>query len=146
VFKEILVAVDNSEPSAAALDLAVELGTAFESSVTVLHVVDPAALAAAAGDAGASAAVEIELDEMQTAGKSLLDEVCGRVRKAGLQATPVLRDGAPAATIIDTAKRSNCDLIVMGTHGRRGVARLFLGSTAEAVLRESDVPVLVKRT
>lgn len=146
MFQAILVAVDESPQSAAAVDLAIGLAKALGSSLTLVHVVDPAAIASAASDAAAAPVMEMELDELQTAGKELLEATSGRARAAGVKATTVLRDGAPAATILDTARRSECDLIVIGTHGRHGVARLFLGSCAETVVRESTIPVLIKRS
>ena len=146
MFKDILVAVDDSAQSTAALDLAIALAKTVGASLILVHAIDPGTIAATAGDVGAAAAVEVELDELQDAGKELLDEAAARARKAGLQVTPIMRDGVAAPTILDTAKRSNCDLIVLGTHGRQGVARLFLGSTAEAVLREAQIPVLIKRS
>ena len=146
MFKEILVAVDDSAQSTAALELAIALAKTIGASLTLVHAVDPGKIAAAAGDVGAATAIEVELEELQDAGRGLLDEAAARSRGAGLSVTPILRDGVPAATILDTAKRSNCDLIVLGTHGRSGVARLFLGSTAEAVLREAQIPVLIKRS
>ncbi|MGH7684242.1 MAG: universal stress protein, partial [Vulcanimicrobiaceae bacterium] len=90
--------------------------------------------------------LEIEMDELQTAGKELLETAAARVRAAGVDVTTLLRDGLPAATILDTARHSDCDVIVLGTHGRHGVARVFLGSCAESVLRDSPVPVLIKRS
>jgi nucleotide-binding universal stress UspA family protein len=146
VFKNILVAVDESPQSAAAVDLAVSLAKALGSSLTLLHAIDPAAIASAAEDGGAAAAVQIELDELREAGEELLEGMSERAAAAGLRAASVLRDGPPAATILDAARRAGCDLIVLGTHGRRGVARFFLGSCAEAVLRDAPVPVLIKRS
>jgi len=146
VFKDILVAIDDTDQANAALDLAIELARALGSELTLVHALDPGRIAASAGDVGAGAALEIELDELEAAGKELMASAVERVKAAGLGVTPIVRDGVPAATIVDTARRSGCDLIVIGTHGRGGVARLFLGSTAEAVLRESPIPVVVKRS
>ena len=145
-FSRILVAIDDSPQAASALDLALDLGKAVSASIVLVHAIDPAAIASTANDAGAASVMEIELDELEASGKELLEATTARVRAAGLQVDATLRDGVPSAVILDTAKRSDCDLIVMGTHGRHGVARVFLGSCAEAVLRESTVPVLVKRS
>ena len=146
MFKAILVAVDESPQAAAALELAIGLAKTLGASLTLVHAIDPAAIASAADDAAAATAMEIELDELQTAGKELLEATSARARAAGIAASTVVRDGAPSAVILDTARRTGSDLIVIGTHGRHGVARLFVGSCAEAVLRESPVPVLVKRS
>ena len=145
-FKNILVAVDESQQAAAALDIAIELARAVGASLTIVHAIDPALVAAASADTMAANTVEIELDELQNAGRELLEKAVARGKAAGLETMSMLRDGAPAATILDTARRSNCDLIVIGTHGRHGVARMFVGSCAESVLRESTVPVLIKRS
>lgn len=146
MFRNILVAIDESPQSAAALDLALELGKTLKSRITLVHALDPAAIASTADDAGAASVMEIELDELQSAGKELLEATSQRVRDAGLEVESIVRDGIPAQTILDTATRANCDLIVMGTHGRHGIERFFIGSCAEQVLRESPVPVLVKRS
>jgi len=65
-----------------------------------------------------------------------------RIRAYGISVTETIRGGLPADSIVGLARGSNCDLIIMGTHGRRGVSRLFKGSVAEAVLRRASCPVL----
>jgi nucleotide-binding universal stress UspA family protein len=146
MFTNILVAIDESPQAAAAIDLAVELAKTLKSRITLVHALDPAALATSADDAGATSVMEIELDELQTAGKALVETTAARVREAGLTVESIVRDGVPAQVILDTAVRSNCDLIVIGTHGRHGIERFFIGSCAEQVLREAAIPVLVKRS
>jgi nucleotide-binding universal stress UspA family protein len=145
MFSRILVAVDESPQAAAALDLAIELAKTLSASIVLLHVIDAGSVAAAATE-GAATVIEIEIDELQAAGRELLDATSAQVRSAGVAVETMLRDGVPAGTIVDTASRANVDLIVIGTHGRHGVARAFLGSCAEGVLRDSPVPVLVKRS
>jgi nucleotide-binding universal stress UspA family protein len=146
MFKHILVAIDESSQSAAGLDLAIELAKTLKSSITLVHALDPAALATSADDAGSTSVMEIEVDELQAAGKELMEATSERVRSAGIAVEAIVRDGVPAKVILDTATRSNCDVIVMGTHGRHGIERFFLGSCAEQVLREASMPVLVKRS
>ena len=146
IFKNVLVAVDESPQADAALALAIELAREVSASLTIVHAMDPSIVATAGADTMASTAIEIELDELQAAGKELLEKAVARAKAAGLEVMSILRDGVPATTILDTARRSNCDLIVIGTHGRHGVARMVLGSCAESVLRESTVPVLIKRS
>lgn len=146
-FKNILVAVDESAQASAALDLAIDLAKAVGAALTIVHAVDPALVASVAVDAAAAAAtMEIEMDELQAAGKELLEGAVAHARAAGLSATSTLLDGVPAPAILETARRAGCDLIAIGTHGRHGLARVFLGSCAEAVVRESTVPVLIKRS
>jgi nucleotide-binding universal stress UspA family protein len=145
MFKQILVAVDESDQSTAALDLAIELGKTLGSALTLVHVLDPGKVSTPA-DVTAVSTVEIEVEDLEDAGKSILESAVARAKGAGLEVTSMMRDGIPAPTIIDSATRSNCDLIVLGTHGRHGVAHFFLGSTAESVARDSKVPVLIKRS
>jgi nucleotide-binding universal stress UspA family protein len=146
VFKAILVAVDESPQAAAALELAIGLAKTLGAALTLVHAIDPAAIASAADDAAAATAMEIELEELQTAGLELVEAASAKARAAGISAATVVRDGTPSRVILDTARRTDSDLIVIGTHGRHGVARFFVGSCAEAVLRESPVPVLIKRS
>ena len=146
MFKHILVALDESPQSAAGLDLAIALAQVVKATITLVHALDPATLATSADDAGSVSVMEIELDELQAAAKELVETTSARVRGAGLAVEATVRDGVPAKVILDTAVRSNCDLIVMGTHGRHGIERFFVGSCAEAVLRESPIPVLLKRS
>ncbi len=146
MFEHILVAIDESPQSSAGLDLAIDLAKTLKSTITLVHALDPATLATSADDAGSTSVMEIELDELQAAAKELIEATAARVRAVGLAVETIVRDGVPAKVILDTAIRSNSDLIVMGTHGRHGIERFFLGSCAEAVLRESPIPVLTKRS
>ena len=85
---------------------------------------------------------------LQRYGPELLEDAKTLALDAGLEVETQLRDlkgGRVAAAIVDEAKKAACDLIVIGTHGRRGLSRALLGSDAESVLRESPVPVLLVR-
>jgi nucleotide-binding universal stress UspA family protein len=84
-------------------------------------------------------------EAMDAEGRVLLADAVSRC--AGASVTPMseMVHDTPVPAILATAKKHACDLIVMGTHGRSGVARFFLGSTTEGVLRESDAPVLTIR-
>ena len=144
MFKDVLVAVDDSPPSMGALELAIDLAKSLGSALTIVHVIDPGSAASTVDAAGATA-IDIELEELEDAGKGLLEESAARAKAAGVEVSTLLRDGPPAPTILDSAKRSNAEAIVIGTHTRTSVARFFLGSTAEAVVRQSPVPVLVRR-
>ena len=96
MFRNILVAIDESPQSAAALDLAIELGKKLRSTITLVHALDPGALASTADDAGAASVMEIELDELQSAGKELLEATSQRVRDAGLRPADAGAAGRPA--------------------------------------------------
>ena len=81
-------------------------------------------------------------------GEGVLDQTRKRVAEAGVSSQGVLREVTSiqvADAILEEAAKRRCELIVMGTHGRRGLSRLTTGSNAELVLRESPVPVLLVR-
>ena len=85
------------------------------------------------------------LDDLETDAQHLLQASRERVQGAGLQGESLLVQGIPTRTIVDTAGEQGVDLIIMGTHGRTGLAHIFLGSVAEHVVRQGPCPVLVVR-
>jgi nucleotide-binding universal stress UspA family protein len=74
-----------------------------------------------------------------------LEKLTGRAKRRGLRATALLRDGDPADQIVRAVRSTKAGLIVMGTHGRRGVPRFFLGSVAERVVANAPCPVVTVR-
>jgi nucleotide-binding universal stress UspA family protein len=137
--KTILVPTDFSASSKEAANVAVELAQRFQVPLTLLHVVSvPAALYTGqfivpVGDL---------VTPLEEAGRSLLAEEAARVKRNGIQVTSVLRTGNPWEDILATQQALDAGLIVMGTHGRRGLPRAILGSVAEKVVRLSRAPVL----
>ena len=145
--KKILVPLDFSTTSLAALDTAIELAARFGASFELLHAWEPPPVygpdALVAG--GALLYGELEDHTRRAAGKEMQDLV-ERLRKRGLHDVRAhLERGAPTSVILDVAARSGCDLIVMGTHGRTGFSRFVAGSVAEKVVRLAPVPVLTIR-
>jgi nucleotide-binding universal stress UspA family protein len=90
--------------------------------------------------------VEAFLEEGVRTGRELLEAAAKAAAERGIAAETRLEDGAPVEAILHLARELAPDLIVMGTHGRRGLTRLVLGSTTESVLHRSAVPVLVVPT
>lgn len=145
MYSHILVPIDGSPTSQRGLDEAIELGRALGSNVHVLNVVDAALLIA---NTSMYAPPEQLLEDLRVSGERLAFEAAARVRHEGLRADAAVRcdPGLRVAdSILLAAQQCHADLIVMGTHGRRGVERLTLGSDAEGVLRGSAVPVLLVR-
>ncbi|HLF17254.1 MAG TPA: universal stress protein [Candidatus Thermoplasmatota archaeon] len=138
--RPILVAVDFSPCSRAALDAAAGLAEDMEVPVVLVHALTalPAGTDPAAPDP--VTAVRLEVDEGEAI--ELSTEWAGRLRKRGLDVETVARRGKPADIILKEAKARNAALVVVGTHGRTGFRHLVLGSVAEAVVRRSDRPVL----
>lgn len=133
--EHILVPVDFGDTSKRAEDYAIALASKFGAKITLLHVwsVPTPSYAETA---------LVPLDAIETAAKEMLDNVYGRIREVYPRCDAVLEAGAPWDRIVDSAEKLGADLIVIGTHGRRGVPRFVLGSVAEKVVRLSPVPVL----
>ena len=108
----------------------------------VLHVLDMTPVTMDEMTAGVTAAY---LDDLETDAQHLLQASLARVQRAGLQGDSLLVQGTPTQTIVDMAGEQRVDLILMGTHGRTGLAHVFLGSVAEHVVRQAPCPVLVTR-
>jgi nucleotide-binding universal stress UspA family protein len=148
VFGRILVPIEESQQCERALALALALAGAHAARVVFCHAVAPPSVMAASGYAEASlvGAMESADDESGDEARAVLEAAAARARASGLEAEIALVEGEPVASIIALAKSHDIDLIVMATHGRRGLERLMVGSVTEEVVRRSDVPVLVVRS
>lgn len=146
MYTQILVPVDGSATSNAGLAEAVKLAKLTGGRLRLLHVVDEMPFTmSTAGDAGASADLLVILND---AGKDILRQAQERVEQCGVAVDTVLFDGFGGRLsdrVTEQARDWPADLVVLGTHGRRGVGRLLLGSDAEQVLRTAAVPVLLVR-
>lgn len=145
MYDKILVPVDGSDASNLGLDEAVKLAKRLGSRLKVIHVVNELFLAGTDQmyyDFGAL------VDSARENGKKVLEEAQARIKAQGAEAEAELIEcvSARAADIIvNHAQQWGADLLVLGTHGRRGLRRLALGSDAEMVLRASPIPVLLVR-
>ena len=145
MYKRILVPYDGSAPSRAGLREAMDL--AFDSGATlvVLHVVSELPLLMA-GEAHVNYGEIAEI--LMKTGQGLAQEAAVVARKDGIKCEMQVIDAGAMPVcdvIVDQIAAQRCDLVVMGTHGRRGIRRLLMGSDAELVLRTSAVPVLFVR-
>lgn len=143
-FARVLVPYDGSDPARAALKLAISLG-ASGASIVIGTVVDEAAVVAEAANAVAYDPSP-EMEALDDEGNELIADATAQCRAAGLEPVTETVHETPVAGILAIAKKHACDLIVMGTHARSGVAHLVLGSTTEGVLRWGRRPVLTVRT
>lgn len=145
LYSRILVPVDGSEPSQAGLREAVRVAKDSGATLVLLNVVNELSLPV--GDPGF--AYYGELSEYLTkAGQDLVAQTAHEVEAAGVARETLVVDGGAGAVsdaIVEQATLRNCGLIVMGTHGRRGMKRFALGSDAELVVRHARVPVLLVR-
>ncbi len=138
-FKQIICPVDFTESSVRALAYAAAFARWYDAHLTVLYVVPTFDPMQVRGDLGDPVRVVTPMPREQ-----VLTEMSRSLNLAAVspRATPIAEAGDPQATIIDQAVSTKADLIVMGTHGRRGFKRLLLGSVTEAILREAPCPVL----
>ena len=138
-FRRILSPLDFDENSLAALEVAVQIARQNDGTVLLFHVI-PMMVAA---PMGRPVYVDIYKGHEETARAELRHLAANRLQ--GIKHEMLTYHGEPAGAIVRTAKRSAADLIVMATHGRRGLSRVMLGSVAELVLREAPCPVLCIR-
>jgi nucleotide-binding universal stress UspA family protein len=145
MFKHILLPVDGSEFSLRAVDTGIALAAALGADVRALHVLPPfPAVTYFAAIAQANEAMYVE--RAVASAQRILAEVQRRAEAAGVAcASSHEIDSRPECAIADAVTKYHCDLIVIATHGRRGVGKLLLGSVTQKVLLMADVPVLVCR-
>jgi nucleotide-binding universal stress UspA family protein len=140
MFNTILVAVDESAAAKEAARVAIELARIDHAAVLLANVVDVAKLVTVAGY---DTPYPVEAVETLTqAGQRLLDETKAAY-SSGVTITTAIGEGDAIDELVRLADENGAGLICIGTHGRTGLARLFVGSVAEGVLRASHVPVLV---
>jgi nucleotide-binding universal stress UspA family protein len=150
MFKQILVAIDGSPTGNRGLKAALELASSHAASLTIIHVVDDMQSVSYIGDMGYVPADYVDklLDDLRANGRKILAKAEAAAHAAGVDAKALLvesRGGSIADAILAQTRKVRADTIVLGTHGRRGLRRALMGSDAEAVLRDSRVPVLLVR-
>ncbi len=145
MYARILVPIDGSATAQRGFEEALRLAQRLGSALHIINVVDARLLY---GEVSAYAGPGQLLEDWRAAAEALVKQAVETARGAGIAAEGVVRCDAASRvcdTIVQEAKLCGAELIVMGTHGRRGLSRLALGSDAELVLRESPVPVLLLR-
>ncbi|MDF2464651.1 MAG: universal stress protein [Ramlibacter sp.] len=147
MYRRILVALDGSETSIRALTASLNLARQGGGRVRMVHVVEELAYLGGFDPYGASSGDLIKV--IRENAEKVLANGLAAAQSAGVEADTVLYDNfgerLPEA-VADAAKQWNADLIVVGTHGRRGIGRVLMGSGAEQIIRVSPVPVLVIRS
>lgn len=145
MFTHILIATDGSDLAGKAVATGLELAGHLKCKVTVVTATEPWS----AMMLGEPAALAFPFEEYEKAVAERAEHILAAVKeladKQGVVCETVHAKEFPAEGIIDTAKSKGCDLIVMASHGRRGVARVLLGSQAARVLTLSSMPVLICR-
>ena len=148
MFKHILLPTDGSKLSDKAIKRGIEFAKSIKARVTSLHVVPEFKMMM---DEGFVAPMGVDLKrryekESRTHAQKMLDKVDKLAKAAGVKHNAVIvNSDIPYQQIIDAARKQKCDLILMASHGRRGLSSLLLGSETAKVLTHSKVPVLVVR-
>jgi len=145
MYKRILVPVDGSDASWAALAHAARLVAGSQAELRVIYVVDEGRIGEVEEVSGHDALTRVMLQE----GEQILKRAQEEALKLGVEPGSTelihIRSGWVASAIVDDARGWGADLIAMGTHGRRGFSRLLLGSVAEGVVHAAGTPVLLVR-
>lgn len=145
-YKRILVPVDGSRASQRGLREAIRLARGQKASLQLVHVVDEHTVLVSGAEVGPyMTTLMLKLREQ---GRHVLRKAETQARRSGLKCTGVLleaQDRPAADLIVRQARKSRADLIVIGTHGRRGLRRLIMGSDAEQIVRSAPVPVMLVR-
>ncbi len=147
-FSKIVAATDFSEDSNLALTFAQELALKFSAEVVLLHVDQPLApvmMTPELGPAMDVGAMGRIAEEQRMLAQRELDKIAGRLREGGLKVKVQLKVGSPFLEILHCAQTEGADLIVLGTHGRTGLAHVLMGSVAERVVQKAPCPVLTIR-
>jgi nucleotide-binding universal stress UspA family protein len=141
MFQHILLATDGSEASEHASTMAVNLAHTHGAKLTALYVADPYVSLGANSDAGFQA----YMTATQRTAAQAANALCMLTDPPVQLQTQLIENTKASHGIVETAKSDDVDLIVVGSHGRSGIARLVLGSVADKVVAQSTVPVLVVR-
>jgi nucleotide-binding universal stress UspA family protein len=150
MYANILLSTDGSDTSKNGVRHGMALAKALNAKATVITVTEPLPVDYGSGHAAGWIPSQAEVDRFHAASDErasrILDDARFIAKEIGLSAEYLhVPDAYPAGTIIETAKLRGCDLIVMASHGRRGLSKLFLGSQTSEVLADGSVPVLVVR-
>ena len=136
MYDAILVPTDGSPAAERAIDHAIEFATTFDATVHALYVVDVALYSSL------EAGVDAVIDALEREGEEAVAEIETQCSEAGVDSESAVLVGTVHRAIEEYVAEHDIDLVVMGTHGRRGVERFLLGSVTERTVRTSPVPVL----
>src|SRR5262249_49151340 len=150
MYANILLSTDGSDLARTGVKDGIALAKALNAKATVITVTEPLPVDYGSGHASGWIPSQEEVDRFNAACKEhagkVLDEARAMAHQIGISAELLhVPNAHPATAIIETAKSKGCDLIVMASHGRRGLRKLFLGSQTSEVLADGSVPVLVLR-
>jgi len=141
---KILLAIDDSKFSTAATDAVVAQAKLGDAEVKVLHVIEPMPMYLDGRAWYGATSIPVSEQERKIA-QELVAQHSGKLREVGIKVTTVVKEGIPKVAILETATEWPADLVVVGSHGRAGLSRFFIGSVSEAVARHAPCSVQVVR-
>src|SRR5438874_1642876 len=141
----ILVALDDSRFSQAAIETVIEQARPHDTDVRILHVVESPPLLVAREMGGYDPALETALESQKQNAEALVLKAAELLRARGLKVAATLEVGDPKSKILDVAEEWRADLIVVGSHGRKGLNRFLMGSVSDAVARHACCSVEIVR-
>lgn len=145
MFSHILIPTDGSALATLAVDKGIEFARDINAGVTVVTVMEPFHIVTADSDQIRSTRAEYEKFVRMEGARALTDAEL-KAKQLGVSCRSVqIESDQPFQAIINTGEKNNCDLIMMASHGRRGIGALLLGSVTQKVLTHSKIPVLVYR-
>jgi nucleotide-binding universal stress UspA family protein len=139
MYDRILVPTDGSPAAEAAVEQAVSLAAQYDATIHALYVVDTSAYSTL--EAGA----EVIINALEDEGERAIGDIAAAAADAGVDAETTVTAGTAYRSILSYVDDHGIDLVVMGTHGRRGLDRYLLGSVTERIVRTATVPVLTVR-
>jgi len=142
MYKRALVPLDGSMVAEAIVPFILEIAGPLDMEVVLLRVIVPTPPVLVEGG---GPVVADDVEKLRAGAEEYLADVAADLRARGVRVTTHVRFGNAVAEILDGARETEADLIAMTTHGRGGLGRLLFGSVAEAVLRQSDMPVFLMR-
>ena len=141
----VLLAIDGSKYSGAAVQSVAERGHSPDSEARVLHVIEPLPVSPDGQVWGFAGGLNEVLDEQRQAAKELVTRAGDVLHTAGWKVSTFVGEGDPKSVILDQAAAWKADLVVVGSHGRKGLDRFFLGSVSESVARHARCSVEIVR-
>ena len=137
MYDQVLLPTDGIEGSGCAIDLAVDTAVRQDAALEVLYVIDTHSQTARISPG-------MVREQLGTYGRNATGRAAERAASVGVEASEtIVEDDSPSRAILAYADEQDCDLIVMGTHGRTGLDRVLLGSMTERVVRLAPIPVLI---
>jgi nucleotide-binding universal stress UspA family protein len=150
MFKKILVCLDGCDLAEQILPYAKEQAKAFKSTVVFVHVTPQPVLGTPGipGEPGyplQTKSMLLEMGKEMVSADKYLDKLARSFNKSGIRTKYEILEGMPGESIVNYARANKIDLIALVTHGRSGLGRVILGSTADFAIRESGLPILILR-